>query len=731
MAAKRKQFDSRKKKTKNKKKKTSRVEKKTKVLRKQVLSFMRDNREEAFTCKQVGAISGLWAHTSNNKLKSVLDSLADEGMLEYLERGRYQYYNRPSFVIGKLQVNRNGSGYVIVEDGDDVYVPPRLMGKALSEDLVKVKVIKVGRKSGKPEGEIKEIIQRARTHFVGIIEESLDDTFFLIPDDPRANNDFYIPKQHLNGAKDGQKVIIEMINWDRKSPEGKVVQVLGDAGEHNTEMHAILAQYGFRVDFPVEVKQEAADIPESLPEEEIQRRRDIREILTLTIDPVDAKDFDDALSFRRLENGHYEIGVHIADVAFYVRPDTAIDKEAFRRATSVYLVDRTVPMLPEKLSNNLCSLRPNEDRFAYSIMFEMDDNAKIYDQWIGRTVIHSDYRFHYDEAQEVMDGEKEGPFQDELRIMNKIAHKLKADRLASGSIEFDSNEVKFELDELDRPVRVIKKIRRDAHKMIEDYMLLANRRIASFIFNLEKNPPLPSVYRIHDRPDYDKLQRLSELAMQFGHKIQFMDSENTTTNLNHLLKDVQGRPEQNVLETLAIRSMAKAIYSIQNIGHFGLGFEFYTHFTSPIRRYPDLLVHRILDAYQHKVYNHNPTVLEAQCKHCSEMERTAAEAERASIKFKQVEFLEDKVGKEFDGVISGVIEAGIFVELTDNLAEGFVATRNLEGDFFVHDADRYQMVGHSTGVKLQLGDPVVVEIVGTDLKRRTIDMKYIRKREEK
>ncbi len=727
------------KKTKNQKKnkkktKTSNIGLKPKQrsgLAQKVLQFMKAHKDQSFSSKELATETNLWKKTSNSKLRSVMDDLTKEGKLAYLDKGRYQYVQHSEFMVGKIQINRNGSGYLLVEQGDDIFIPSEFTGKSMNGDMVKVKLLPGRRKSKKKEGMVKEVVARARTVFVGVVEEGLPDTYFLIPDDTRINTDFFIPRHALNGAKDGQKALVELVNWERKSPEVKVIEVFGEEGENQAEMHAILMQYGFNPNFPVEVEKEAKEIPEQIPQEEINKRLDIRGITTFTIDPVDAKDFDDALSYEPLENGNVNIGVHIADVSYYVKPDSFIDREAFKRATSVYLVDRTVPMLPEKLSNNLCSLRPREDRLAYSIIFEMDQEATILNQWIGRTVIYSDHRFTYEEAQEVIEGTIEGPYALELQQLNILAKKLKAKRLKKGSIEFDTNEVKFELDEHDKPIRVIKKIRKDANKLIEDFMLLANRRIAAHLYHFQSNPPLPSVYRVHDSPDPEKLMALGEFASHFGHMVTFHNTGEVSERLNELMNKVQGTPEQNVIESIAIRSMAKAIYTTKNIGHFGLGFQYYTHFTSPIRRYPDLLIHRLLTKYHHKQYNENPVVLEDQCKYCSDRERQAAEAERSSIKFKQVEFLEDKVGQEFNGIISGVIESGIFVELDENLCEGFVSNRNMESDYYVYEAENFRMVGRSTGESLQLGDPVLVEIADTNLRRKTVDMVLIKKLKEK
>ena len=702
---------------------------KDRLYQNEILKLMKAHPNKPFSAKQVGADTGLWSELGNSKLRALMEALASKGKIEYMDKGKYQFAKGGATVMGKLEVTRSGSGYVLQEDTDDIYIPSSNMGKAMNGDLVKVKLLRKRRRANKPEGEIMEIVQRARTFFVGTVEESMPGSFFVLPDDPRLRIDFYVPKDKLNGAQDGEKVLLKLTGWERKSPEGEVVEVLGEAGVHDTEMHAILLQYGFPPKFPLEVEQEAEKIPLNIPAKEIAKRRDMREVPTFTIDPEDAKDFDDALSFQVLENGHYEVGVHIADVSHYVRPDTALDKEGFQRATSVYLVDRTVPMLPEKLSNGVCSLRPNEDKLTFSTVFEMDDNGKIHKEWIGKTVIHSDRRFTYEEAQEVIIGKAESPMKAAVITLNNIAKELQKQRFQKGSIEFETDEVKFVLDEQGKPLGVKRKVRFDAHKMIEDFMLLANRRVAAFVHGIFSNPPLPSIYRIHDRPDEEKLGKLQEFVRQFGYEVNLESVQNPSENLNYLLGQVSGKPEQHVIKTLAVRSMAKAVYTTKNVGHFGLGFPFYTHFTSPIRRYPDLLLHRILHKYQQKQFNENPVVLEEQCKHCSTKEKTAAEAERASIKYKQVEFLEDRIGKTFDGIISGIKENGFWVELEENLCEGYVAVHTLEDDYYNFDADNYSFIGREHGKVLRLGDPVEVEISGTDLKRRTVDMLLVRKRE--
>lgn len=691
---------------------------------KRILAFVKGNKDQAFTAKQIAGATGLFKQLNNRKIKSILDELADRGELKVLERGYFQYSGRAEFAEGQLQMTRSGVGFVLQEATDDIFINPSALGKAMHGDLVKVRLKRSrGRRGGSPEGEIVQVLHRTHTHIVGEVEQGSAGAFFLLADNDRINQDFFIPKEHLHGAKHGDKVLAELMNWDNRSPEVKVQSILGEAGAHHTEMHAILLQYGFNPQFPFEVEKEAEQIPEEIPAAEYKNRKDFRDILTFTIDPVDAKDFDDALSFRKLENGRFEVGVHIADVSYYVRPGSELDKEAFERATSVYLVDRTVPMLPEKLSNKVCSLRPHEEKLTYSAVFEMDAEAKIHDYWIGRTIIHSDHRFTYDGAQAIIEGEEHALFGEPLLTLNSLAKKLREARMKHGSIEFESNEVKFRLDEDGKPIGVMRKQMKDANRLIEDFMLLANRTVAHHLYSIKDNPPLPVVYRIHDEPNMEKLGNLQEFAKKFGYQSNLQArGAAASENLNDLLRQARGTAEQNVIETIAVRSMAKAIYSIDNIGHFGLGFEYYTHFTSPIRRYPDLMVHRLITTYSQGVFRENPTVLEEQCKHCSSRERTAAEAERASIKYKQVEFLEDKLGQRFSGVISGVSENGMWVELEENFCEGFVPMRGIEGDYYHYNEDTYALVGRSSGQVLRLGDRVEVEIALTDLKKKQVEM---------
>ncbi|MEL6590040.1 MAG: ribonuclease R [Bacteroidota bacterium] len=725
---KKKRGGSPKKKSSPKRRRSNRKSEVDSLIMRDVLNFLKKHPEKTFTVKDVASSTGLWREVGNPKLRALMDRLTKSGKLVYVDKGKYKYTQQHQYLTGKIQITRSGLGFLLMEEEDDIFINPSNTNKALNGDTVKVKILSRRRREGKKEGEVVKIIERSRTEFVGIVSEEVKGMYFFIADDPSIATDFYIPTDKLNGAKDNEKVFVKLLNWDRRSPEAEVISVLGNAGEHNTEMHAILLQYGFVPEFPPQVEAEAKKIKEKISKAEIGRRRDMREVPTFTIDPDDAKDFDDALSLQSLPNGNYEVGIHIADVSHYVKPGSELDKEAFQRATSVYLVDRTVPMLPEKLSNKVCSLRPQEEKLTYSAIFEMDANAKVLNYWIGRTVIFSDHRFTYDGAQAIIEGKSDGPLKEEVLALQDLAVKLREKRMKAGSVQFHSNEVKFELDEDDRPIAVHPYVTKDSNWLIEDFMLLANRTVSAHIAKKFDNPPLPSVYRIHDQPDPEKLRSLGNFVSAFGHKADFEKVGHTASTLNTLLKEVQGTPEQNVIETLAIRSMAKAIYSTKNVGHFGLGFEFYSHFTSPIRRYPDLMIHRLLHLYDvEKEFKQDPNILEAQLKHCSDRERLAAEAERASVKYKQVEFLAERLGDHFEGVVSGVIEAGFFVELEENMCEGFVPVRSMEDDFYRFNADTYSFQGEDSGQVIRLGDRVEVEIASTDLKRRKVDMRFVEK----
>jgi ribonuclease R len=577
-------------------------------------------------------------------------------------------------------------------------------------------------KGRKKDGEVVEILQRAKMDFTGIIK--LSDRFaFFVPDDRKMLHDIFIPLDRLNGAKDNYKAIAKIVDWpeDAKNPIGEITHVLGKQGENNAEMNAILADYGFPLAFPDEVEKQAESIKEEITKEEIAKRRDFREILTFTIDPADAKDFDDAISFQLLKNGNIEVGVHIADVSHYVKPDSALDKEAFERGTSVYLVDRVIPMLPERLSNGLCSLRPNEDKLCFSAVFELDNEANVIEQWFGRTIIHSDTRFSYEDAQEVLEN-KSGKHSKELLKLNELAYKLRERKFKHGAISFESVEIKFRLDDQGKPLGVYVKERKDAHKLIEDFMLLANKKVAEFVAKKGKGKQKYTfVYRSHDSPKEDALLNFSQFALKFGYKIDMSSGRETARSLNFLMADVEGKKEQNVLTQLAIRSMAKAVYTTKKHSHYGLAFDYYTHFTSPIRRYPDVMVHRLLELYLADGKSVNEDEYEKMSIHSSQMEKKAADAERASVKYKQAEYLQNNIGEEFNGIISGLTEWGMYVEIIANKCEGMIRLRDLNDDFYVLDEKNYCIIGQRRKKKYQLGDEVTIMVKKVDLGKRQID----------
>lgn len=623
-----------------------------------------------------------------------------------------------NFMEGNIEITSSGHGYVITPGIDqDIWVHRDHLHTALDGDKVKVSLMKRNRK--KPEGRVVEIVERARETFTGIIEQ-IGGILYLIPDQKNLDIDFMVPADKSSGVKKGEKAVVKMIAWEpgTEHPVGEVIKILGKAGENNTEMQSILIENGFRLEFDKDALKESESYPEAIDDEELQRRRDFREVVTFTIDPEDAKDFDDAISFRVLENGLYEVGIHIADVTHYVKPGSALDREALLRATSVYLVDRCVPMLPERLSNGICSLTSETDKLCFAAVFEMDEKGSVKNEWFGKSVIHSKRRYSYEAAQEVLEG-KQDDFSEALTTLNEIAKHLRSKRFKNGAINFDTIEVKFRLDESANPVDVFVKERKDAHLLIEDFMLLANRKVAEFVGN-RKGKAIPFVYRVHDLPDDEKLRNFSEFAQLFGYKLNFSTPKHTAHSFNRMMEQLKGKPEQYMLETLAIRTMAKAIYTTKNIGHYGLSFEFYTHFTSPIRRYPDMMSHRILEQVLANEKIIDPQ-LENKCNHCSEMERNAADAERTSVKLKQVEYMQNKTDELFEGFISGVTEWGIFVMTEGSYCEGLVRLDSLRTDFFVYDQKKHCAKGMRTGRKLQLGDKVKVKLLKTNVTKRTID----------
>lgn len=692
------------------------------------MSLLDADLTKAYSPTQIARKLDVKDKNSKKALSGIMEHLEEAGKVKQISNGKYKTTAEAKELLGRVDFVNPRFAFIICDELEqDIKVDADQLKNALDGDIVRVLSYGSGYGDRRPEGEVLEIVERKRTEFVGRVEMSTRFAF-VVPDSRKMHMDIFVRLDELNGASNNDKVIVKITEWpsEDKNPVGKVVRVLGPAGENNAEIHSIMAEFDLPFEFPPEVLEETRKIKFSLNKKELAKRRDFRNTTTFTIDPVDAKDFDDALSIRKMENGHWEIGVHIADVTHYLKEGTALEEEAVNRATSVYLVDRVIPMLPEKLSNELCSLRPHEDRLTFSAVFEMTDQAQIKDVWIGRTVIHSDHRFSYEEAQELIEG-KADMFTTEVVTLNNLARKLRADRFAKGAVNFETSEVRFRLDEEGNPIEVIPKVRKDAHKMIEEFMLLANKKVAEFVYNFknrkEKNV---FVYRIHDYPDVTRVQEFAEFAQRFGYKLQTSDAA-ISSSLNELMSAIEGKPEQDVLQQLAIRTMAKAKYTTQAKGHFGLAFDHYTHFTSPIRRYPDVMVHRLLQKYLDEEKVENREMYEKDCEHSSEMEKRAADAERASIKYKQVQFMQKHVGgKVFEGIVSGVTEWGVYVEMVESHCEGLVRMSEMTDDYYEYDAKNFRLIGQRRKRIISLGDKVKVRVLATDLDRRTIDLEFIR-----
>jgi len=731
----------------SKKKKGNKKDSFTKINTQPLLQFLTNNTNKAYNHKQLAFQLNIVDDYNREQLKKLLDQLLHSKQIKEAGRGKYKITHQSHYYEGVLDVTLNGRAFFMCDELEkDIYIPSRNLNHGLHGDTVRVYAYKRQRSNTKQEGDVVEIINRAKTKFVGTLQLQKNHGF-VVPDNKRMYADFFIPIKHINGAEDGDKVAVEMKDWptNSKNPFGKIIEVLGKPGEHDTEIHSILFDYDLPYKFPEKVEKDAATIPIEITQKEISKRRDMRKVLTFTVDPKDAKDFDDALSFQVLSNGNYEIGIHIADVSHYVQPNTLLEEEAYNRATSVYLVDRVVPMLPEVLSNNVCSLRPNEEKLTFSAIFEINKKAEVLNEWFGRTIIYSDARFAYEEAQEIIENnssaknlnltipkeislsgesyEVDSAVGQAILTMDTLAKILRKNRMDSGAITFDKVEVRFNLNKDNEPIGILFKESKDANKLIEEFMLLANRKVAQFIGRKKDGTPTNNtfVYRIHDEPDIDKLATLQGIIAKFGYSIDTRSVESLSKSINKLLADVQDKPEENMIETLTIRSMSKAVYTTKNIGHYGLAFDYYSHFTSPIRRYPDVMTHRLLQHYLEGKNSPRFPIYEEKCKHSSEREQLASKAERASIKYMQVKYMQNHLHEEFDGVISGITEWGVYVELTENMCEGMVRIKDIKEDFFIFDEKEYALIGQATKKMYRLGDKVRISVKSADLERKHLD----------
>lgn len=693
-----------------------------------IRNFLDKNLGKSYSLKQLYRKLDIHSKIEKQAAMQAIYDLENLDVIRRLRNGGVMSTHEPELMTGRVDHVSSRFAYVIVEgQEEDIWVRSEDMNNAIDGDIVRIMQTSGPSTGKRPEGKIVEVVKRSKESFVGRVELSTRYAF-VVPDNKKIHFDIFVKLEKLKGAKHNDKVVVKVTEWPEreKNPTGEVTEVLGQAGENEAEIHSIMAEFELPFRFEQHILKAAEAIPEEISEKEIKKRKDMRDVVTFTIDPADAKDFDDALSVTFLEDGNFEIGVHIADVTHYVQPDTPLEEEAFERATSVYLVDRTIPMLPEKLSNNLCSLRPNEDKLTFSAVFIMDKEANIKSQWFGRTIIHSDRRFAYEEAQEVIEN-KEGDHAKEITLLNDLAHILRKKRFGSGAVNFETVEVKFQLDEKGKPLAVIPKVRKDAHKMIEEFMLLANKKVAEFIYGMKKGKEKNTfVYRTHDYPDPDKVNAFSVFARKFGYQLR-TDDHAISSSLNTLIDSIEGKPEQNVLQQLAIRTMAKAKYTTEAKGHFGLAFDHYTHFTSPIRRYPDMMVHRLLQHYLDQGKSANKDEYEDKCLHSSEREKRAADAERASIKYKQVEFMsmmatEDKV---WDGIVSGVTEWGVYIEIVETKCEGMVRMADMLDDYYEYDEENYRIIGKRSKKIIQLGDDVKVKVKKTDIDKRTIDLIFV------